>query len=237
MLTPIVLLAAGLPMLWPRSAWLVAMLAAWILPFSIVYAFYYHTHETWEYLRFLLPAFPPLVVSALLVGRRWLDLWPLTLVRAETRIRTAVAALAIAAAILVHNLAWASRLHAADIGQTERVYVEVAEWTRARLPEGSAVAAMQTTGALFFYSEFPLLRWDAVKGDPFLRIAVALEDRRQPLYAVLFPFELEERRALTDFLPGTWTLVGAVRDVTIWRFDGPRAGQSQRQDRGAGQAY
>jgi hypothetical protein len=38
---------------------------------------------------------------------------------------------------------------------------------------------------------------------------------------VLFPYEVEAQRALTDRVPGTWTLVGTVRQVTIWRFDGP----------------
>jgi hypothetical protein len=51
----------------------------------------------------------------------------------------------------------------------------------------------------------------------------ALDARRQPLYAVLFPFEVEERRALTRHVPGEWTLVGTVRQVTIWRFDGSGA--------------
>jgi hypothetical protein len=218
-LTPIVVLAAGLPVLWRRSPRLVAMLVLWISPFCIVYAFYYHTHETWWYLRFLLPVFPPLIAGALLVGRRLLDLWPTSLSPNGIRNRSVLAGLVIGASILSHNLVWGGRLHATEVGRGERVYVEVTDWARTHLPRNSVIIAMQTTGAFFFYTEFPILRWDSLDRGTFHAIVTALEARGQPLYAVLFPSEVE-RRVLIDKLPGEWTLVGTVRYVTIWRFDG-----------------
>jgi len=68
--TPVVLLAVGLP--WvkgaaPRAA---AALGTWALAFLAFYSAYYNTHETWWYLRFVLPAAPALVIGGLLVARR-----------------------------------------------------------------------------------------------------------------------------------------------------------------------
>jgi hypothetical protein len=55
-----------------------------------------------------------------------------------------------------------------------------------------------------------------------LPLAVAAVAHGTPLYAVLFPFERERLRAsLTDNRTGTWSMIGQVRDVTIWRFAPP----------------
>ena len=59
--TPLVALNLGLPWIQresPRTRWLLGM---WILAFAGLYATYTCTHETWWYLRFLLPAAPALV--------------------------------------------------------------------------------------------------------------------------------------------------------------------------------
>jgi hypothetical protein len=50
-------------------------------------------------------------------------------------------------------------------------------------------------------------------------------DRR--LYAVLFPYEIEQRRVFMNYLPGTWTQIGAVKHITVWEYRGPRAAESQ----------
>ena len=73
LLTPIGLLAIGLPLMVRRHGRLAVVLIAWAGSFLVFYAFYYHTHEWWWYLRFLLPAFPPLLVGALWVGAERVD--------------------------------------------------------------------------------------------------------------------------------------------------------------------
>jgi 4-amino-4-deoxy-L-arabinose transferase-like glycosyltransferase len=220
-LTPLVVLAPGLPMLSRRSPRLVAVLALWIAGFCGLYAFYYNTHEAWWYLRFLLPAFPPLLVAVLLVGRRLLDLLPADRWFSRSP-ALAAAGLTVAVLVLAHNVSWVEKLEAAEAGRGERAYYEAATWARAHLPANSALVAGQTSGALFHYTDLPLLRWDMLPQERFALVVAALQRRRQPLYAVLFPFEVEDDRVLSERLPGAWTQVGAVRHVTIWRFDGPR---------------
>jgi 4-amino-4-deoxy-L-arabinose transferase-like glycosyltransferase len=224
-LTPLVALAGGLPILWRRSPRLVTMLVLWISSFGVLYAFYYHTHETWWYLRFVLPAFPPLIVGALLVARRLLDLWPRRwwVDRAGVRAASCAAGVAMAALIIAHNIRWDDQLQVAASGYDERVYPEATGWARTHLPPDAVVAAKQLSGALFYYTHFPLLRWDSFRGDSFAPVEARLKARGQPLYAVLFPYETEQFRALTDHLPGRWTKVGFVRQVTVWRLEGPES--------------
>ena len=221
-LTPLVALAGGLPILWRRSPRLVTMLVLWISSFGVLYAFYYNTHETWWYLRFVLPAFPPLIVGALQVGRRLLDLWPRRwwVDRASVSATRCAAGVAMAALIIGHNVKSDRLLNVTASGYGERVYPEVAGWARTHLPPNAVVAAVQVSGALFYYTHFPLLRWDSFRSDSFAPVQAALKARGQPLYAVLFPVEIEKFRVLADHLPGRWTKMGYVRELTVWRFEG-----------------
>ncbi len=76
LLTPVGVLALGLPLLARRAGRMAVVLTVWAAGFLVFYAVYYFTHEAWWSLRFLLPAFPPLIVGALWVGsaavQRWL---------------------------------------------------------------------------------------------------------------------------------------------------------------------
>ena len=209
LLTPVGLLAAALPWTGRRSrfAW---MLTAWIVAVFGFYLGYWHTHEKWWYLRFLLPAFPACLVGGLWVVRElWTRFAPARL-RAPLRIRSiAIAAVLVA---LVHGIVWHERLGAHTLRAGESVYAEACAWTRSHLPAGATILAMQTTGALAYYTEFDLVRWDTLNPERFARVTAAA----RPLYAVLFPFETTD--ALVTHAPGRWTQIGAVRHVTIWQW-------------------
>jgi hypothetical protein len=215
MLTPLGLLALGLPVLNRRPASFPAVLAAWALVFPVFYLFYAHTREGWWSLRFLLPAFPPILVAALLVARRL-----------AARLKFAPRAWWLApaaAAILVHGVAWSRHLHAYTIGRGEKAYPQVAAWLQTHLPANAVVASMQTSGALLYYTKFTFIRWDMMSPAEFQRIAAACAAAGQPVYAALFPFEIDDPawQAFPRHLTGHWTQIGAVREVTIWRFDSP----------------
>ena len=215
LLTPLGLLALGLLWLGRRESRLGPVLAVWAFVFAGFYLFYSHTHDDWWYLRFLLPAFPPLLVGALLVARR---------LAARLGFVPRAAWLAAAAgAVLLHGAAWAHHLHAYTAGRHDQTYPEVAAWLQARLPPDAVVAAMQATGALHYYTGFTFIRWDMMTAAEFQHIAAACTAARRPVYAVLFPFEIEDPawRAFDQHLTGRWSRLGAVGEVTIWRFDAP----------------
>ena len=191
------------------------LLAAWALVLPVFYLFYSFTHETWWFLRFVLPAFPPLLVASLLVARalaaRFKLIW-----------QTRWLALGIVL-VLVYDGACFHRLHVASTGRNERLYRETAAWMQEHLPAGALVASMQTSGALFYYTQFTFFRWDEVSPADFQRIAGACAASHVPVYAALFPFEID-KDSPTSFqkhLGSAWTQIGALRHVSIWRYDFP----------------
>jgi len=217
LLTPIGVLAIGLPLLARRVGRMALVLVAWAGSFLVFYAFYYFTQEYWWSLRFLLPAFPPLIVGALWVGSASVQRW-----RAATRHRRAMmlAGVTLAVLLMAHNAFWVLRLTALDIGYGERVYLETTSWMSDHVPSNAVVLAMQVSGALFYYTEFPVLDWQTGSGS-LRRLESHLLAANRPLYAVFFPYEVEDRKAL-DRIPGRWVLAGKVRDVTVWRLVGER---------------
>ena len=205
--TPVVLLSLGLPWLRRAAPRAVAVLGAWILAYLAFYSFYRTTHETWWYLRYLLPAAPALVVGGLLVARRWHSFpW-------------GPASFTVALALVVANGAWWTRnfgvLNTAD---HDRTYPLAMEWLRGHVPDNAVIAAWQASGAVFYYTPFALVRWEIMNAGGFRRVAAAAREAHRPIYAVLFDYERDA--ALQRHMPGAWTSIDAIRDVTIWRWDG-----------------
>ena len=209
--TPVVLLAAGLPWLARAEPRRAALLGVWALVFAAFYSAYDCTHQTWWYLRFLLPAVPPLVIGGLLVakyagaGRRW----PLL------RTRVFVVALIV---IIANSALWNKRLPALNSGRDNRIYPESAAWLKANLPDNAVILSMQMSGTLFYYTDFTFLRWDSCDADNRQGILASLRNDHRPLYAALFPFETES--ALQQHMPGRWTRVASLpSELEIWHYE------------------
>lgn len=190
------------------------MLTTWIVVTFAFYATYFHTHETWWYLRFLLPAFPAAIVGGLWVIRLfWLRFAP-------PRLRTPLAARSIALAamlvVLGRSALWHQRLDATLIGAGESVYPAACTWARAHLPRDALVVTLQTSGALYYYTAFDLVRLDLLTPERFARIAAVARTAGRPITAVLFPHETIAD--LATRAPGRWTQIGAVRHVCFWQW-------------------
>jgi hypothetical protein len=215
LLTPLIVLALGLPALRRRRPLPTVLLAVWALIFPAFYVFNIHLHEFWWYLRFLLPSFPPLIVSALLVTDTLIARWRLPLRPWWLAMAGALTAL--------NGMAWTCHFGAHHVAYDEKVYSEASAWMREHLPANAVVATMQTSGALFYYTDYPLVRWDMISPADFQRIAAACTAAGRPIYAALFPFEIEDadQSAFQKHLNGHWTQIGAVRYVSIWRYDSP----------------
>ena len=194
----------------PRTRWL---LAAWIVVYAAFYTCYRCTHETWWYLRFLLPAAPAMVAASLLGARSLaLRLQP----RLGVGATRAVAALVLGISALT-LFAASRRLYPYGVGQDEIRYRNVAEWVEAHVPEGAACLCMQSSGALFYYTQHPILRWDFIDAPTTARLTGAIQRTGTPVYAVLFPFEIEAGHVFDRRLPGRWTQVADVNSVLIFR--------------------
>jgi hypothetical protein len=211
LLTPVGILALVLPWVGRRTrfAW---VLVAWTVPFLAFYAGYWHTHEWWWYLRFLLPAFPAIIIGGLWVLRElWIrhlgPLLPSPLVARSC----GIAAILV---ILIHAAFWHHRLNAHLIGFGESIYSESSTWARENLPADAIILTEQTSGALTYYTDFSLVRWDSLNPEKFARLTAVVGKR--PLVAALFPHEVQ--LALAPRLPGRWQEIGAVRHVTFWQW-------------------
>jgi hypothetical protein len=196
-----------------RQPPLFAVLASWPAVFLGFYLFYFCTHETWWYLRFILPAVPPLLVAALLVARTLVN-------RAHFAPRVWWLALA-AVPILASGFLWFRHFDLADMNSGERTYIDGAAWLESHLPANAVVASMQTSGALFYYTQFTVFRWDTISSSEFERIAAACAAAGRPVYALLYSFEISEQGAFRKHLTGHWTRIASVHDTSIWHYDPP----------------
>ena len=202
--SPLIILALAAPFLPTARLRGYKMLAGWFVILVSFYGFYYCAGETWWYLRFILPAFPALIlaaVSALAATEQTLRLTPKT---------TAMAA----AALLAISAAWQiiaiQRLDVMTLEQRERTYSDSARWAQTHLPAKAAIFCMQVSGAFFYYNDFLLIRWDQDRSSLLLATLAA---QKRPIYAALFPFESAE--ALRK-IGGHWTKLSTVGQVTFW---------------------
>ena len=184
------------------------LLLVWPGIYLAFYSFYL-PYQTWWYLRFLLPALPAVIVGALLV---WEDL-ARKLSRHQGRVVSLMGALLLLVTVCT-QLYQVSEYNVLATDEYQRgEYVETSAEAMRLFPSGAFILSMQTSGALRYYTDFRIVRWDMIdkyKGEMILRL---LKERRQDLYALLFPFELQEAQRRID---GTWSKVADVRGITLW---------------------
>jgi hypothetical protein len=217
LLTPAGLLSFALPLLRRHRPLPFAWLATWALVFPVFYLFYTATHDGWGALRFLLPVFPALMVAGLLVGRELcarIKIAPRSWWLAPTAI-----------AVLVNGAFWSHELHVFTIGRSERAYPQMAVWLTDHLPPNAVITTMQPSGAVFYYTFFPIVRWDTITPADFQRIAAGCAAAGRPLFAVLHQDEINDAQwaAFSKHLRGRWTQIGVVRYLSIWRYDSSAA--------------
>ena len=188
-----------------------ALLVSWFAVFFLFHCFM-DVYETWWYTRYLLPAIPAMILASLLVVRDGLHLGKSD---RGALLRRAAAVLALAAVLFVEQ-AQIRKLGVLRFSEGEKVYSDACRWAESKLPPGSLLVSMQMSGAIRYYSSLTPVRWDCIEPEQASVLRGRARDRRRPVFALLFPFEVER---LQQRLPGAWRKVGGVRDVTLWRPD------------------
>jgi hypothetical protein len=209
LLSPLVCAALAAPFLRAARRRELAVLGLWVAILVGFYAFYYHTGETWWYLRFILPVFPALILIAFVVIQQ---AWQ-RITHPRWAALALIAALAFSA---VWQVKLVRRLDVLNLPAGEANYLRAAEWARDRLPPDAAILCMQVSGAFYFYTPFLLIRWDAVEPSLAPRLFAALEEERRPVYAVLFDFEQPDA---TTRLGGQWRRITTVGPATFWQLE------------------
>jgi hypothetical protein len=130
-----------------------AIAIAWVCFAVAVFASYifYIPFDEWWFLRFVLPAFPPMlvltsVVVSAIAGMRAAVRGPLT-------------------ALIVMALAWRGFDYAVDrhvltFSENERRYVAIGEYIAQKLPDRAVLLTMQHSGAARYYSGRLTMRYD-----------------------------------------------------------------------------
>jgi len=211
--TPIAALSLGLPFNKGIESSVRWLLGSWIGVFAALYCAYRCTHETWWYLRYLLPAIPAIVIGSLLVCRSLVS----RLARRVEHVNLKGALAVALTLVALNSLWWNRKLHAIDIGRGERKYGTVAEWMTKNLPSNSIFLSTQMSGSIFYFTNFTFIRLDSINPDNVKVVESAIRAADRPLYAVLFPFEMTDWNILRKEMPGNWHLIGNVDDVTIWK--------------------
>jgi hypothetical protein len=222
LLTPAVAGAFFLPFRSSISGSTRLLLGGWAALFLAFYATYSCTHETWWYLRFVLPAVPPLVVSTLLILRalspggsgasRRAGGGPGTGQKAPPPRRRGlvlVTTLAVAGWLLCLDCC----LHVLDSARGNRVYQESSLWLEQNAPADALVVCSYTSGALYYYSHRAFFQPSSP--DQAAQVVTAAAAAHRPLYAEFFKFD---QQPLAWFAGGHWAEVHRSGDIIVWHW-------------------
>jgi len=223
---PALLLLAGGVLLAVRGDRRQTVLLCWTGAFVGFYALYEQSLYGWWRLRFLLPALPAIIISALLaalallrlVQRRW---------GRRSAVWRAVSAGLFGCLIwdLGASVYWVAGRRVWEVGASDDIYPRCVAWAEQQVPENAAFLAMQTSGAIYYYGHRPIVRYDLLDEASYKRFRADVSAAGVPLYALLFRIDrLEfERR-----WPGAWERVGGLGQASLWRPRTPPAGSQTR---------
>jgi hypothetical protein len=171
----------------------------------VVWALYlvYLPFEAWWFLRFLLPAWPPMCLGAAAVVVRI----------AETqRVAGRVAACAILAGVGAHNLYYASTHGAFPSGEGEHRYVSIAKMVEQATDPSAVVFTGQHSGPIRYYAGRTIVRFDLLDAAWLDRAVQWLNSQGRRPYFLLEEWEMtafQERFARSNAL-GTIALAPIV---------------------------
>lgn len=187
------------------------MLLTWFAPILITFCFF-KPYEAWWYLRYLLPAIPALIISALLTMKNILHYFSRSskFITAKAKVVPAF----LLAIILATELYQTKKLNVLEIDENERIYKKSCFLAAGKFPEHSLVLAMQLSGALIYYTKFIPCRWERLSPETFEFLKIKAEAQGYQWYALLFPFEEEEFQKKA---PGRWKNIGRLKHVSLWR--------------------
>jgi hypothetical protein len=189
------------------------LLLVWFASFFVFFCCYRH-YDEWTYLRFLMPAFPALIIGALLAAR--------PLLRAlEARLHVPSRSLSspnllpglLLLFVLARILGEGRRQNVLHIAETDAAYPRACRLAAERLPPRAIVLSFLMSGALEHYTGLTYLRFDTMEDRRTARRLLRLTMQQgSRWYALVHPSEMDmfRRRDL-----GRWRPVDAVDGVAL----------------------
>ena len=187
---------------------------------------FYTPFDVWWYLRFLLPAFPPMFVM-LSIGAALV----LTRVARLQSVMTLGAIVAVVVfAIRVNDVRERALL---TLWRGGVVYASAAEYVRTQLPANAVVLTVQHSGSIRYYADRLTLRWDLLPAEWWPRALDVLTERGYRPYLLVSVFEEEQLRrqfGFSDAEDGPGTLVALMSDPDQLRLYDPLRLSGSRPD-------
>ena len=212
--TPVITIAFVASLVLLRKDWLkTAVLWTWAASFIVFYGFYFHSHQTWWFLRFILPALPPIVIGACLflqeifgrLNRRFDRAWLMPSL-----------CLILALYIALSGLrARQGRVH--FIEPKHDSYMQLVDWVEEHAEAEDVFVCMQASGCLYYYTDHSIVRYDQLKEGEWERIQRAMGGTGGVIYATLYRHEIERYEALSRQAPGTWAEVASLGHIRVMR--------------------
>ena len=201
-----------------RHRWL---LLVWFLPLSVFYCVYRH-YDAWWYTRFLLPAIPALILASLLVTRHLLDrlrdeaawFWAPAAAHADRAQFVRGAGIALLAVVLLTGLYQNNRQQVLRFADGQQPYRAASLWATEHLPPWAVMLSVQTSGALDYYTNFVVVRWDDLDPERFERLRAKIDPLGYEWYAMLFSFEQER---FEQHVPDRLEYLEEFGPITVWR--------------------
>ena len=236
--TPFVLLALIAPFVLSRtpsghagqpSPRTIAMV--WLCFIATVFLAYlfYLPYDEWWYLRFLLPAYPPILVLSSFTLVRLLT--PLTRVAPDAK---GFAAAAVVALVARHGVDYAVDRGAPDLWKAEQRYLTVGEYVASALPDRAVLVCMQHSGAARYYSGRITVRYDLMRPTD---LDLVIEELRRLGYSPYLVLDDWEEPKFRDRFQGKsalagldWTPVAQLHSNQVRIYD-PADRQPGRPDR------
>jgi len=196
---------------WRNRAMLISWFGAYLLFYSC-----YDIYGAWWYTRFLLPAYPAMILGALLVARDVVPLLRKAISEVEqARLRRIGLAILLSVTLIFenHNV---KRFDLFSFGAGEKVYYTSSRWADQTIPGNSLLVSMQMSGALGFYTDRPIVRWDFLRPEQWAELKMRAAEKGYRWYALLMPFEIEDAQKR---LSGKWTNLGMHGPTSLWQIE------------------
>ncbi|HYC59565.1 MAG TPA: hypothetical protein VEK79_08360 [Thermoanaerobaculia bacterium] len=173
-----------------------ALLLSWFGVFFVFYAYYAFCPDHTA-VRFLLPALPALIIGFVVLASR-------------ARIVGAILVIV----VLALQITQIGRRHVLHLDEWDAIYPRTVQWVDRNVPQDAIVMSAVTSGAFYFHSKRPVVRWDQLSPETTATLRANARFAR-PWYAVVSDVE-GGLPALRARVPGEWHAVGRIRDVTIY---------------------
>jgi hypothetical protein len=187
----------------------------WSGSFILFYAFYYHSHLTWWYLRFILPAVPALVIGAVFLMRS-----VSYYIGQSTRRAWLPTALCAGLALYIcfsEKAAYKGNIY--FDGRERNSYLMLNQWMEENTKPEDVFLSMQTSGAIYYYTNQAIIRYDLLRVGDWDIIRNYMKGYEGNLYAAVFPFEIEKKEVFSKHTPGEWVDVEKFVHMSVLRLE------------------